>query len=185
MVTDTGILTADQRENLQGEPRRDETERRYVREQVRNAIARDALVLWESLQSDDRRRIFRSTDHESSDRTEAADEDRMEDRREALPVDAGADALLAILYLGLEERTTDQQTEGFKAALRNAMERVARRNGWTLDEFEFAVEFDRDPDFEQLRRRFDEGTATIEEATELFHHDVITGAEYAGYAQTR
>lgn len=185
MATDTGILTADQRENLQGESQHDETERRYVREQVRNAIARDALVLWENLQPDDRRWVFRSTDHGSVDRSADADEDRKEDRREALPVGSGAAALLAFLYLGLEEPNTDRQTEGFEATLGNAMERVARRNGWTLDEFEFTVEFDRDRDFEQLRRRFNEGTATIEEATELLRHDVITNAEYAGYAQTR
>lgn len=189
MPTDTGILTADQRETLQGDP--EEGERRYAREQVRNALARDALVLWESLRSDEIRRVFQSTDREPAERADstadgeqATDGDRNGEAPEALRVESGTAALVAFLYLGLEGRS-DRGTDGFEAVLRNAMERVARRNGWVLDEFEFTVAFDRDPDDEKLRRRFDEGTATIEEATELLRRDVITDAEYAGYAQNR
>lgn len=184
MPTDTGILTADQREALQGDPDQadDEHQRRYVKAQVRNAFARDAPVLWETLQSAERREIL-SPDREPDRPAEGTDEDRSDADPEALHLGSGAAALLAFLYLGLEEQPADQRPDDFETVLRNAMERVASRNGWVLDDFEFAAEFDRDPDDEKLRRRFDEGRATIEEATELLRRDVITSAEYAGYAQ--
>lgn len=206
MGTDTGILTAEQREWLQSGRGGDELDRRYVREQVRNAVARDALVLWEALQPADRRWIFRSVDREPTERAASRDEssstgeqtpvereptgdetigDEPSDQSpvKSLHVDSGAAALLALFYLGLEARDADRPTGAFEAVLRNAMERVAGRNGWVLDEFAFTVSFDRDPDDEKLRRRFDAGVVTVEEATELFRRDLITSGEYAGYLQ--
>lgn len=74
----------------------------------------------------------------------------------------------------------------FEELLENAMRRVASQHGWDLNENEFEVNitFDRDPDFEELQRRFENGVATIEEATKLRRRDEITTEEFAEYVDS-
>lgn len=74
----------------------------------------------------------------------------------------------------------------FEQLLENAMRRIADQHGWVLDEdkFEVNIAFDRDPDFEELQQRFENGVATIEEATKLLRQNEITTEEFAEYIKS-
>ena len=92
------------------------------------------------------------------------------------------------------EETIDKNAESsdpyygrtFEQLFEIAMRRIAEQHGWVQDEdeFEINIAFDRDPDFEDLQRRFDNGGATIEEATKLLRHNVITTEEFAEYVDS-
>lgn len=75
----------------------------------------------------------------------------------------------------------------FEQLFEIAMRRVADQHGWVLDEDEFEINivFDRDPDFENLQQQFDNGVATMEEATTLLRHDLISTEEFAEYVNSR
>lgn len=183
-----GFLTDGQREALQGEQQRNQAERQMrsrVRKQVRNALVIDAPILLDDLRSRDREQIFRSKNRDPKEQAEMAGEERTEERKaehmEAVEVEPGAAALLAFLYEGLEDRSINQRMGDFEDVLRTAMERVAKRNGWTVDKFKFTIEFDRDPEFETMKERFNDREATIEEATTLVQHDLIRSEEFAEY----
>lgn len=188
MVRNHGFLSDTQREALQGEPQRDQAERQMrsrVRKQVRNALVIDAPILFEDLRPRDREQIFRSKDRDHKKQAEMAGEEKTEERKaehtEAIEVEPGVAALLAFLYEGLEDRSMNQRMGDFEDVLRTAMERVAKRNGWEVDEFKVTIEFDRDPGFETMKERFNDREATIEEATTLVQHDLISSEEFAEY----
>lgn len=194
MARSRGFLTDTQREALRGEPRRNQTERQMrsrVREQVRNALVIDAPILLNDLRPRDRKQIFRSKDRDYKEQAEMAGDDkertekRKAEHREAIEVEPGVAALLAFLYEGLEERSTNQRMGDFEDVLRNAMERVAKQNGWEVDTFQFTVEFDRDPGFEAMKEQFDDSEATMKEATTLLRHDLISTEEFAEYINSR
>lgn len=194
MARSRGFLTDTQREALQGEPRRNQTERQMrsrVREQVRNALVIDAPILFNDLRSRDRRQIFQSKDRDHKEQAEITGDDkertekRKAEHKEAIEIESGVAALLAFLYEGLEERSMNQRMGDFEDVLRNAMERVAKQNGWEVDMFQFTVKFNRDPGFEAMKEQFDDSKATMEEATTLLRHDLISTEEFAEYANSR
>lgn len=194
MTRSRGFLTDTQREALRGEPRRNQTERQLrsrVREQVRNALVIDAPILLNDLRPRDRKQIFRSKDRDHKEQAEMAGDDkeraekRKAEHREAIEVEPGVAALLAFLYEGLEERSPNQHMGDFEDVLRNAMERVAKQNDWEVDTFQFTVEFNRDPGFEAMKEQFDDSEATMEEATTLLRHNLISTEEFAEYVNSR
>lgn len=95
----------------------------------------------------------------------------------------------------IREETIDEDFESsdpyygrtFEQLFKIAMRRVANQHSWILDEDEFKINiaFDRDPDFEELQQRFDNGVATIEDATKLLRQNIITTEEFAEYVSSR
>lgn len=192
MARNRGLLTDTQREALQGEPQHNQAERQIrsrVREQIRNALVIDSPILLHDLRKQDRQQIFESLkpSYKTQEKYLMSKGEQAEERKkrhaEAIEAEPGVAALLAFLYIGLEERSLDQRMGSFKDILKTAMEQVARWNGWELDEFNFTVEFDRNPELEAMQRRFyDEDKAvTTEEVTTLVRHDLITAQEFVEY----
>jgi hypothetical protein len=179
----TGLLTSNQRDSLEGEPEKTGEERemrKRIRKRIYNALALDGHILFEELRDTDREQIFRSSELSHLEAAAFSEEDRKDKLKKSIGLEPGITGLLAFIYTGLEERAKIGDGS-FKPILKTAMGRVADQNGWELEEFQFKVKFNKDPDFDSWHEDFEAGDATLKEATKLLEQEKITQDEFTEY----
>jgi hypothetical protein len=146
------------------------TLRTRLRKRIRDSIS-EYNLLFEHLSDADREQLLAAP--KTSDSTAKTEE--------LTELSGGVACLFALLYEAIE----DAPGGDFKHRLQNAMHRVAERNGWILEEFDLTIEFAKTPDLDDWEGRFDEGEATIQEATILLQRDRISSDEFTEYVESQ
>jgi hypothetical protein len=187
-----GILTSGQREFLEsGAEFSNYKKRGDIRKHVHSSLL-DAKLLFEALPEKDREMVFDprqapNVDYDpplepgGTSRGEAGD--RADIEIESFKLESAISDLIALIYESLAKYRTPHSRD-FDAILQNAIHRVERRNNWTLESYNFEVEFDKsEQKLNEIHSRFESGQATMEEATLLLQQDLISDEEFTEYAQ--
>jgi hypothetical protein len=140
------LLTPSQRGYLQGEEASNESQMRgRIRDRVYNTFRNDASVLLHNLSADERRKIFREwEDEEIQDAKKLGEEGRETYYHESMEwaekgtINIGITALLAFLYLGVDESNLDDFGEILEAAVKQA----AQKRNQYVSKFEFSIELE-------------------------------------------
>jgi len=187
-----GVLTSGQREFLEsGAEFTDYKKRSDIRKHIHSSIV-DFQLLFTSLPEKDREKIFDprqapNVDYDSplesggTDRGMAGNKADIE--IESFRLETAISDLIAFLYEGLAKYRTPHSRD-FDAILQNAIHRVEKRNNWTLERYNFEVDFDKsDQRLDEIHSRFENRQATMNEATLLLQQGVISDEEFTEYAQ--
>lgn len=196
-----GLFSEGQREYLKaGAEFSNYKKRSDLRKHIHAGLV-DGDLLFGALPEKDRRMIFEPDSNPTVDNDESElMEDTKENRvnrgvgrtLETHKLEKGIEGLIAFAYEGLLKHThrrqqhterTERYSRPFASVLQAAMHRVAERNGWRLEEFEFNVAFDKS-ETEGLLKKFNDGEATEDEAITLLQRELISSEQFKEYLET-
>lgn len=196
-----GILTSSQQEYLaEGAEFEKYKKRSDIRKHIHSALL-DGEVLFDNLPEEDREQVFdprkapqaeyiHPTDEGGKDKGEVGNS--VDIAMELDELERNIAALIALVYEGLEKYTvrerqhtdnTERYGRPFDEIIGTAMNKVANRNGWYLEEFEFTAKFDKSGHSDRLEA-LESGEAGKDEAIALLQQGEISKEQFDEYYES-